>query len=309
MLINLKIRTFSSYPKLIFSNHSTTNYLSYIKGSKMSIFEGINFPEELGLDTRIERMMFRMTLPLSNILSDVEKGLNSIRQLDLETDTFLQTTRIDPPPITSTTECPVCGTIDLASSHRLPCSHVICGTCLADWLAIAGSCPFCRYKLTNRIFIDDDFDPRNEAYARSILTEIFLQGRLYLQTNPADVTFRGFYKSGAIGEATGKVGPKMEFLDLLFQQFSTTFEDSSMQSDLGQDFKTRFWEENSAALAAGWTEQVWRAMRCGIESPYRDSPLSPTDSYSGNESGREQSSYAASDAGGDKGDENDSRLD
>lgn len=269
----------------------------------MSIYEGISFPEELGLDTRVERIMFRMTLPISNILSDVEKTLNNMRQVDFETETFLQTTRIDPPPTTSTTECPVCDTIDLTTSHRLPCSHVICGTCLTDWLAIAGSCPFCRYKLTNRIFIDDEFDPRNEAYARSILVDLSLEWHRYLQSSPADVTFRGFYKSGARGEATGEIGPKMELLELLFQQFSTTFEDSSMQSDLGQDFKTHFWEENSAVLAAGWTEQVWRAMRCGIESAYRDSPLSPTDSYSGNESDGEQSSYAASDAGGDNGDD------
>lgn len=275
----------------------------------MSIYEGISFPEELGLDTRIERMMFRMTLPLNNILLDVEKALSNIRQIESETETFIQTTRIDPPPITSTTECPVCGTIDLVSSHRLPCSHVICGTCLADWLANAGSCPFCRYKLTNRIFIDDEFDPRNEDYARLVLAEMSLQGRLYLQTNPADVTFRGFYKSGAIGEATGEIGPKIESLELLFQKFSTTFEDSSMQSDLGQDFKTHFWEENSAALASGWTEQVWRAMRFGIGSPYRDSPLSPTDSYSWNGSDGEQSSYEASDAGGNDGDENGSCLD
>lgn len=269
-----------------------------MEGSKMPIYEGINFPEELGLDTRVERIMFRMTLPLSSILSDVEKTLNNMRQLDLETKLFLQTTRIDPSHITSTTECPVCGTDDLDFSHHLPCNHVICGTCLTDWLAIAGSCPFCRHKLTNRIFIDDELDPRNEAYARSILEQLSLEGRLYLQTNPVDVTFRGFYKSGAKGEVTGEIGPKMELMELLFQQFSTTFEDSSIQSDMGQHFKTHFWEENSAGLAANWTEQVWRAMRCGIESPYRDSPLSPTDSYSGNESDGEQSSYAASDFGG-----------
>lgn len=279
--------------------------VNYSKSSKMPIYEGISLPEELGIDTHVERIAFRMTLPLSNILSDIEKTLNNMRQLDLDTEIFLQTTRIDPPPITSTTECPVCDTVDLASSHQLPCSHVICGTCLTDWLAIAGSCPFCRHKLTNRRFIDDELDPRNEAFARSILDQLSLEGRLYLQTNPVDVTFRGFYKSGASGEATGEIGPKMEIMELLFQQFSTTFEDSSIQSDLGQDFKTHFWEENSAGFAAGWTEQVWRAIRYGIESPYRDSPLSPTDSYSGSESDGEQSSYGASDAG----DENDPRLD
>lgn len=282
------------------------------------MYEGINVSEELGLETRIERIMFRMTLPLSRILSNVGKALYKLQEIDCETKTFLQTTRINPSTLSSTTDCLVCGlilhpadilTVDIAPSHRLPCSHMICGTCLTNWLAIAGSCPFCRHKLTSRMFIDDKFDPRNEAYARPILEEIFLQGRTYLQTKPADITFRGFYNSGANGEATGEIGQKMEILELLFQQFSTTFEDSSMQTDLGQDFKTRFWEGNVARLAAGLTERAWRAMISGIESPSRESPLSPTESYSGSESDEVKSSYAASDAGGDKDDENGSRLD
>lgn len=239
----------------------------------MSIHEGITFPVELGLDTRVERVMFRMNLPLSEILIDVNTTLDDMRQIDLETAVLLKTTLIDTPPIASTPECPVCCSVDLASSHHLPCGHVICGTCLTDWLDVAGTCPFCRHKLTNRRYVDDEFNPRNEAYARSILEQLYAEGRRYLNTNPADVTFRGFYNAGRSLE-TGVVGPKMELLQLLFQQFSTAFEDSAIQSDLGQNFKTAFWEQNSELIASGWSEKLWLALRCGTESPYTNSPFS-----------------------------------
>lgn len=244
----------------------------------MSIHEGITFPEELGLETRIERIMFRMTLPLTSILANVEGALHEIEKVDCETKNILQTTRIDPALLAPATDCSVCGltlnparipTVDLAPAHRLPCNHKICGTCLTNWLAKAGSCPFCRHRLTSRIFIDDEFDPRSEAYARPILEEIILQGRTYLQTDPADITFRGFYNSGANGETTEEFSQKMEILELLFQQYSTALEDFSLRSELGQNFKIKFWEENAAKIAAGWTEQAWRAMRSGIESPDR----------------------------------------
>ena len=240
----------------------------------MTIREGITFPEELGIETHIERLMFRMTLPLTGILTNVEEALHEIEKVDCETRNILQTTRIDPALLAPATDCSVCGLIlnparipDLASAHRLPCNHNICGTCLTNWLAKAGSCPFCRHKLTSRMFIDDEFDPRNEAYARPILEEILLQGRIYLQTDPADITFRGFYNSGANVETTGEFSLKMEILELLFQQYSTALEDSSMRSELGQNFKIKFWEENVAKIATDWTEEAWRAMRSGIESP------------------------------------------
>lgn len=233
----------------------------------MSIHQGVTIADELGFDTRVERVMFRLTLPLSNILSDVKKTLDDMRQIDFETESLLQTTLIDQPPTTSTTECPVCRTVALAPSHHLPCGHVICGTCLTGWLAVAGSCPFCRHKLTHRKYIENEFDPRNEAYARSILEQLYAEGSRYLRTNPADVTFRGFCKSG-LSDETGEVFPKLQILELLFQQFSTAFEDLAIQSDLGQEFKTNYWEEYSSVLAAGRFENLWLAMRCGIESHY-----------------------------------------
>lgn len=237
----------------------------------MSSHEGVNIADELGFETRVERIMFRMTLPLSDILSDVAKTLNDMQQIDFETEVLLMTTRIDQAPTTSTTECPVCCCVALAHSHHLPCGHVICGKCLSDWLAVAGSCPFCRHKLTDRKYVDNKLDPRNEAYARSILEQLYEEGRRYLRTNPADVTFRGFVESGRSDE-TGEVFPQMQILESLFQQFSTAFEDLAIQSDLGQEFKRHFWEENSAVLAAvlgaGRFEKLWLAMRGGIESHY-----------------------------------------
>lgn len=200
-----------------------------------------------------------------------------MRQIDIETEVLLEATLIDQPPLTSTTECLVCRTLAPACSHHAPCGHVICGTCLTDQLAVAGSCSFCRHILTNRRHVDDEFSPRNEAYARSILEQLYAEGRPYLRNNPADVTSRGFYKSGRCSDS-GQVGPKMELLQLLLQKFSTAFEDSAIQRKLSQEFKTHFWDENIAVIAAVLSEKLWPAMRCETESPYTDSSLPPTNS-------------------------------
>lgn len=264
----------------------------------MATFSGITIAEELGPETRFERIMFRMTLPLSNILANVEEALIKMHEVTLETERLLETTRIDPSPLGPTADCSVCGNFPVHTSppHCLPCRHMVCGTCLTSWLAKAGSCPVCRHKLTSRIFVNDDTDIRNEAVARSILLKIFYLGRLYLLTNPADVTFRGFYNSSKADAKRGLV-EDIETLELMFESFSTTFEDSAIQGPSGQDFKIKFWEREAARFTAGIAIRDWVAMISGIEPP-------ATDDYSGSERDGDQSQYAAFTASDDNEDEN-----
>ena len=276
----------------------------------MATFSGITIAEELGLETRFERIMFRMTLPLSDILVNVEEALIKMHEVTLETEKLLETTRIDLSNLAPTADCSICGLIFNPSGnppvhtsppHCLPCRHVICGTCLTSWLAEAGSCPVCRHKLTRRVFVNDDTDIRNEAVARSILQQIFQLGTLYLLTNPADVTFRGFYNLSKADAKRGLVGD-IETLELVFESFSTTFEDSAIQGPSGQSFKKDLWEREAARFTAGIVIDEWVAMMSGIESP-------PTDDYSGSEGDGDQSQRAASTASDDEEDENNLDLD
>lgn len=282
----------------------------------MAAYSGIIIAEELGRETRIERIMFRMTLPLSDILSSIEAALHKMEETESETKKLLQTTRIDPFTLAPIADCSVCGLnfnsagnspVDISPSHRLPCSHMICETCLKSWLAVAGSCPVCRYKLTDRIFVKKYLDPRNKAYSCPILEQICFLGRTYLQTNRADITFRGFYDWAKVQE-TGYVDREIENLERAFEPFSTTFEESAIQGASGQDFKTDFWEKNVAWLAADMTTDIWLAMINGIEPPYRDSPLSPRDDYSGSEDSGDQSAYAASNDSDDDSGPNDRKY-
>lgn len=217
----------------------------------MANFSGVIVVTGGHVESGYERFLFRMTLPLTDILHCVQQALINMHELTLETERLLETTRIHASLLARTVDCSVCGLtfnpsgdpqVHTSPPHYLPCRHMVCGTCLTSWLAKAGSCPVCRHKLTGRIFVYDETDFRNEDVARPILEYILHQGRLYLLTNPADVTYFGFHNRDLVGDN--------ETLELMFNFFSTTFEDSAIQGPLGQDFKTGLWERNAAGLTA-----------------------------------------------------------
>lgn len=217
----------------------------------MANFSGVTVVTGGHLESGYEQFLFRMTLPLSDILLCVQQALINMHEVTLETERLLETTRIHASLLAPTVDCSVCGLIFNTSGdppvhtsppHYLPCRHMVCGTCLTSWLAKAGSCPVCRHKLTRRIFVYDETDIRNEVVARPILEYILHQGRRYLLTNPADVTYLGFHKRGLVGAN--------ETLELMFSFFSTTFENSAIQGPSGQDFKKDLWERNAARLTA-----------------------------------------------------------
>ena len=212
-----------------------------------------------------------MIQPLKDILLCVRNTLQSMKSDEIagETERFLLTVpTVDPLHPDPPQDCSTCDrvfdptndnhndTSGVRSSGlplRLPCKHIICHGCLKTWLAKAGSCPICRHKLTGRVFIEDEKDPRTEANSPSILEPILNFGLHWLATVPAtdnteENTF-GQFCAWAYLEETAEQRAAMRALTL-FGAFSTSMEEARSQGKFGQWWIAEFRSKNSSWVAA-----------------------------------------------------------
>lgn len=226
----------------------------------------ITFPNDNSNEAVRARVGFRMMQPLNDILLCVKNTLQSMEMGDIprETERFLLTVpAVDPLHLDATKDCSTCGqefdpadydyndTSSVRSPSlllRLPCKHIICHGCLKAWLAKAGSCPICRYKLTERVFVEDEKDPRTEANAPSILKPILNIGLRWLATVPdkddtEENTF-GEFCQWAVCKETADQCAAMSALGL-FGAFSTSVEDARLQSEAGQRWIAEFRSKNN----------------------------------------------------------------
>lgn len=218
----------------------------------------ISFPTELTRTALVERVMFRMSLPLESILSGVELYLNEMSDLDAKTGQFLASLpQLKPCELDTSQECSICELIFnqippvsipsiIPTPIRLPCTHIVCQACLETWLGKAGTCPICRRRLTNRVFIFEK--PQNETYCRSICEEILIHGRKYLATNPEYKIFYGFCEWAHREETESQRDARRVMVG--FQYISTIMEDEMLQSEVGRRFVDTFW----STAGSEWAE-------------------------------------------------------
>lgn len=245
------------------------------RAAKMSARDQpITFPSDISQEAVRERVYFRMPQPLKDILLRVKNTLQSMKSGEIagETERFLLTVpTVDPLHLDPPQDCSTCDRVfDPADDNhsdtsgvpssglllRLPSKqskHIICHGCLRTWLAKVGSCPICRHKLTGRVFIEDEKDPRTEANSPSILEPILNFGLRWLATVPAtdnteENTF-GEFCAWAYLEETAEQRAAMRAL-ALFGAFSTSVEEARLQGKFGQWWIAAFRSKNNSWVAA-----------------------------------------------------------
>ena len=167
---------------------------------------------------QLERLIFRMIMPLDVILMSIEETLGetlgSVSQAERESDFLLSSLpRIDRQTLDQGQECPICAKLFNSRAKnsftrtvtpiplQLPCSHIVCENCLETWLSKAGSCPMCRCTLTSRVFQGGDSVVDVLSEVRAVFRKVLHFGQLYLETNPSNDSFGGMWLWGRKAES------------------------------------------------------------------------------------------------------------
>lgn len=207
-----------------------------------------------------ERLTIRDSIPLPILLNSVARFL---REVKTEAAVFIQSLpEVDPETLDPNhRSCTICwDDFKLLQSKnnssslterdstplQLPCTHNICKTCIQDWLAKTGTCPWCRHQCTRREFIGNDAAFKRDRRRRESYQAFAEIAPIYLAiVNPRKNTYGEFADWAFIGEADIlKLRAQWAVYD--FNQFSTTFEEQMLQGSDGR----RLLMKLRAALAA-----------------------------------------------------------
>lgn len=212
---------------------------------------------------QLERLIFRMIMPLDIMLISIEETLGetlgSVSEVERESDFLLSSLpRIDRQTLDQGQECPIC---DKVFNYRaknsftravtpiplqLPCSHIICESCLETWLSKAGSCPMCRCTLTSRVFQGGDSVVDVLSDVRAVFRKVLHFGKLYLETNPSNDSFGGMWSWGrkAESEEQRRAWKTMQ----QFQNYKTRIETTMLSTEGGKAILARALEDCGAEL-------------------------------------------------------------
>lgn len=208
-----------------------------------------------------ERLTIRDSIPLPILLNSVAKFL---REVKTEAAVFIQSLpKVDPETLDPNhRSCTICwDDFKLLQSKKkssslterdstplqLPCAHNICKTCIQDWLAKTGTCPWCRHQCTRREFIGNDAAFKRDRRRRESYQAFAEIAHKYLTTiNPRNISYGEFADWAFIGE-TDILKLRAQWAVDDFNQFSTTFEEQMLQGPDGR----RLLMKLRAALAAG----------------------------------------------------------
>lgn len=208
-----------------------------------------------------ERLTIRDSIPLPILLNSVAKFLREVKS---EAAVFIQSLpEVDPETLDpNNRNCTICWddfkllqSKDNSSSPterdstplQLPCAHNICKTCIQDWLAKTGTCPWCRHQCTRREFIGNDAAFKRDRRRRESYQAFAEIAQNYLATiNPRNNTYGEFSDWAFIGE-TDFLKLRAQWAVNDFNQFSTAFEEQMLQGPDGRRLLTKL----RAALAAG----------------------------------------------------------
>lgn len=207
-----------------------------------------------------ERLTIRDSIPLPILLNSVARFL---REVKTEAAVFIQSLpEIDPETLDPNhRSCTICwDDFKLLQSKnkssslterdstplQLPCTHKICKTCIQEWLAKTGTCPWCRHQCTRREFIGNDAAFKRDRRRRESYQAFAEIAPIYLAiVNPRENTYGEFADWAFIGE-TDILQLRAQWAVYDFNQFSTTFEEQMLQGPDGR----RLLMKLRAALAA-----------------------------------------------------------
>lgn len=208
---------------------------------------------------RMERLIFRMTIPLDVILTSIRKTLGPINEEEKESDILLNSLpRIDRKTLNQGHDCPICDRAfnppaetsptlaPIPTPLQLPCSHIICGECIETWLSKAGSCPMCRCTLTSKVFRGGDSVADMQTQLRVVFCKVLHCGQEYLETKPPDTTFGGMWEWARNGqsEEQRRTWKAMR----LFQDYRTKVEHDLLLTEGGQAVLAGVWDACGVTL-------------------------------------------------------------
>lgn len=201
---------------------------------------------------RIEWLIFRMIIPLEDILTSIRKTIGPMNEEEREFDIlFNSLPRIDRKTLNQGHECPICDRVfnspaetsptsaPIPTPLQLPCSHIICEECIESWLSKAGSCPMCRFTLTSKVFQGGDSVADRQTQLRVVFRKVLHCGQGYLETKPPETTFGDMWEwaQNAQSEEQRRAWKAMK----LFQGYRTKLEHDLLLTESGQAILGRVW--------------------------------------------------------------------